>query len=215
MLDCPICFEIAGEIHQNHNEEYAKLILSKSHILWSDENISIIPSIGALNDTHVLIVPNRHVEAMCELNSIELQSVMTAKKMLDELFNNCVIYFEHGSCIKNKETSASSIVHAHLHALCLENDESLKTWFAKFFKATELDFSNISSICSDLKTNYIFYQGLDKKGLITYSDFFESQILRREISKYTKVEWNWRTYTNINLVNSVIRKYEILKDRGN
>ena len=214
MVNCPICFEIKGVIHPNHNKNYSKQILLSANIIWEDDFIAILPSIGALNDSHVLVVPKRHVNSICELTEEELLSFVNATKMLDKLFLNKVIFFEHGSYFQNQDTTASSIIHAHLHALCLEDDSELKNWFTNSFNNVQnvqkINFCDFLNIRDKLKTNYIFYQGLDDKGLIAYSEKFESQIMRKQISKLTNVQWNWREHDNFDIVKSVIEKYRYL-----
>ena len=154
---CPICCELKGKCCSSHNKEYSKIIEAGSNILWHDENIAIIPSIGALNKTHVLLVPIQHVPSISCLSYSEQKSLLLAKSFLQS-FDKNIIFFEHGTGRKYFNNSGASITHAHLHAIVIENDEAILEKMFNDYDVEIVEDNFLFTTCKSSEYNYIFYQ---------------------------------------------------------
>ena len=164
-------------------------------IIEETENFIVIPSRGSLVVGYVIVVPKQHCSCINELNELqkeELKATITKyrQKFFNE-FGKYPIIFEHGTNIVDSESSASSIVHAHLHIV---NHD---------FKNEELVINKLSlqqvgadAFYKNKNKSYISYIAPDFKHYITYNYNNVSQQVRIFIAEDLNIKerYNWRRH---------------------
>lgn len=209
MQQCNICIEINGNIHPFGDRRYNTLIKNRLNIIWMNESFTLIPSIGPLNEGHILIVPNNHISSFHYLNVQQISELEILKNAIRnynfEKFNQDTEFFEHGTGTINNYCG-SCVAHAHLHALPVPSSinkylTELKLW--KIDKDYIYDNQNVEN-------GYLSVEDVDGQLWYNNKDLYPSQVLRKYYYKYifSKEKWNWRTNPNILGVIAVIGKYK-------
>jgi len=178
MLDCKFC---------NRNpQDLANTIIEET------EHFYLMPATGCLVDGYLLVISKRHLYSMSTLTESEKSEYFSLlakyRKHFFDIYGNYPIIFEHGSVPLQKDTSASSIFHAHTHIVnhLFQNENKL------------LDDLNLSPLSSfpEMKQNYIFY--LNPQGKLYLSTHFPavSQLMRRRIATDLGIleQYNWKTH---------------------
>lgn len=205
---CCFCEEINGKsLWQDYNE---KLVKKGKNLIYKSDNFIIVPTFGALNESHALIIPLRHLYSIAEIDYNEKNELEIIKNILrnyiKENSNRETIFFEHGSGSKGNYHGAC-LTHAHLHVIA--------TKYELINKMENLNLKRISNEEFYKKDGtkdygYIFYENIDGNFYINTKDIFPSQIMRQYISKYltNKNEWDWRIYNKLEDILAVLKYYE-------
>lgn len=201
MYDCCLCKEIeTGYLDLGQSKHY-------STTLCQNARFCILPSLGAIVEGHLLIIPREHyvsIGAMPEDYIIEL-NVLKEKvhKIMHEVYGP-VIYFEHGPA-KPGEIAGCCIDHAHLHCIPLTVD-ILPKLFLKF-KSNEINNILYLKTVHENNQSYLYYENqMQKKYVFLVQDNLESQYMRRLIADAVgqSYRWNWREYNGISNINNTI-----------
>lgn len=174
----------------------------------------LLPSVGALNRTHLLIVPKRHVFNIASLEQGELKELERIKDSLtvfaQESLKTNLIFFEHGAGTEC-DSSGGCVEHAHLHVIsALEGVLALLEEYAHFVKLPSFDA--ISRV-GNTQLGYALLQDADGSVWEANNPKFPSQLFRRiyaQIQNGPEV-WNWRIDPRINEVKRVIDAYKQLR----
>jgi ATP adenylyltransferase len=193
MVDCILCSEL--EDHEERAPWNAPLI--------ETENFVVIPSLGALVEGWLLIVPKRHhisygalpVALRAEADALELQT----RELLESQYKKPVVTFEHGPSAA-KHGTGCGVDHAHLHLVPIECD-----LFAAVVSFVPPTVQWMASDWSEREhayrygLDYLYLKPPGSGGLIAVADDFGSQVFRRAISLHLGVEgeYSWRDYPRI------------------
>jgi diadenosine tetraphosphate (Ap4A) HIT family hydrolase len=214
MNTCQICNELTGNIDHHNCVEYTQLASVRKTVIATSEHFSVIPSIGALNKSHVLIVPNEHYLSFSSISIRHVNELSVLKEIIRKYnvdhANKKIIFFEHGTGTLNNNSGAC-IEHAHLHGI----------WEQKHFSATlfeEVVMRNYEQY-SDLANNadkmqgYIYFEDSDRKYWLANNPDTPSQYFRFLYSKMAGItsSWNWKILPRIDTVNDVLVYYNDLK----
>lgn len=208
---CSLCREINSETIPFGYEQYNLLIKNKLNIIAQNNSFTLIPSIGPLNNGHILIVPNRHILSFAELKSEELQDLLDIKNKIIN-YNNLfyglpVEFFEHGTGISNNYCG-SCISHAHLH--CVPSRVSLTNYINDI--GLKMVDTNIQNEITE--NGYLYFEDILGNVFFDNTGNYESQLFRKYYAKYIfkEIEWNWRTNPNLLGVIEVISYYQDMKN---
>lgn len=201
---CGICNEINGI---SFIDRYNKLVSERKNIIAETDNFLVVPSVGPLNDSHVMLVPKKHVNSF---NAVEDNIKSESRKILHKLnefikekTNNSLIFFESGAG-ENIDHSGGCIFHAHIH--CVYYTKDFETALNK-----EIKFSKIPSkhLTYDIKNGYVWYMNNKHDEFLCNNPLLPSQFLRYLYysSNLINGNWNWRRDNNINGVLKVIERY--------
>lgn len=205
---CGLCHEVGGSSINIESKKYAKLVESKRNIIYQTLNFCVVPSFGALHETHVLIVPRKHVFSMAQIaeNWTELNAIkQKIQSFVLEKCGNNVVFFEHGTGLR-EDTSGGCIDHAHLHSIESNaefNKSVLSVIASKNFQKSNLSFANVEE-------GYLYFQDVFQSEWIVNTPRLPSQFFRQLYSKSNinvKV-WNWRNHMNIGMIENVLRFYK-------
>lgn len=200
MINCRICAEMrvqAGRLPWNEP-------------LIETKNFVVIPSLGALVEGWVLVVPKEHEISMGalpltlreEAAEIERQTRVALRNQ----YEKPVIAFEHGPSAENHGTGCG-VDHAHLHLVPLECD--LLTCVRPFVPATTewkaCDWDDLAKAHA-AGLDYLYFRPEGRNGLMALSQDFGSQVFRKAIASFLRLEseFNWREYPQVETVSRTI-----------
>jgi diadenosine tetraphosphate (Ap4A) HIT family hydrolase len=101
--------------------EVGKLPRDHPRIVAQSGDLVVFPSLGELEDGHLLISPRYHVTSMLHLTAADREELVKEMHRIRETYRGAhghyPIFFEHGNPTRQQEGFANCIEHAHLHAL--------------------------------------------------------------------------------------------------
>lgn len=211
MNSCSVCNELVADSSNLSDLEYAKLVNNKSTIIYSTKNFAVLPSIGALNETHVLIVPKKHYLSFSQLPSSLDDEIKNIKALFNsytlEKIGKGLFYFEHGTG-KGCNTSGACISHAHVHAISLVNE--FQDSLFNHLKMEQLNMYQDLHFNADVINGYIFFEDSKKHYWIKNNPQVQSQYFRYLYVNVSNLSlnWNWRVSPNIDIVKQVLMFYK-------
>jgi diadenosine tetraphosphate (Ap4A) HIT family hydrolase len=203
---CSYCAELKGDSSKSYFlNSVSEEIGLENRYLFETESFVVFPSIGALVEGHLLLVPKEHITAIAHLDTTklsELENLIThIESVLLDVFDLPVIAMEHGVLVEEK-VERICVSHAHLHILPLNYD----LVSAISDKQTKV---KLSDFCSQaLNDDYL----LVSNNLEDYyiSDFNEhpSQYLRKLIFDNNSLDgdWNWIIDQRLNVMKNTFIK---------
>lgn len=208
--NCTLCEELSNN-SQVFDNDYSFIVKKGLNVIYKDIYYTILPSVGPLNEYHLLIATNQHFKSFSEIN-VEMFSYLrkVIKKIVNynkDILSLGTIFFEHGSCVTTKNDS-SCLEHAHLH--CIGSDVDILENIMSYIKFEKIEFYDLLNYNT---SSYLLYIDTNGTCWINNSDLVQSQFFRKVYSEITKKEeqWNWRQYPNIELVKTVIKNYKGLR----
>jgi ATP adenylyltransferase len=206
---CGICQEIQGRLPSEVCEGYFDLIRSNRNILFETRRLLVLPSVGPLNPSHVMVVPKKHVNSLAEAGSDYAQELSLAMEAIREhgakRLQKRVVFFESGTG-KLVSHSGGCIVHAHLHAVTESEGFQAETPMTRVGRG---DFFGKA----DLDGGYVLYVSAQGEYFLSNAPKLPSQFLRYLYSQCENTErlWNWRRHHNIEGVRKVVATFEGLQ----
>lgn len=202
---CGICDEINGVSFING---YDEIVAVKKNIIAETNNYLVVPSVGPLNDSHVMLIPKHHVNSLAAIEIGLQQEARTILRKLNEFMiqknNRSLIFFESGAG-ENIDHSGGCIFHAHIH--CVYNTQEFECALKK-----EIDFTKVKSqhLNFDTRHGYVWYMNDNYDEFICNNPLLPSQFLRYLYANSNSIHgnWNWRRDNNIIGVMKVIANYK-------
>lgn len=211
--DCSICAEIAGVKHKDFSNEFGELVSSGRTKLLETNNFIVTPSLGALNESHLLIISKRHYNSMALTNaghSNELESIIQLiRKYNKTTFNRETAFYESGAGTQ-ANLSGACVTHAHIHALiCTSKLESL---LLKDIPFTAITFNELYTK-ANTRRGYALYINSNNSVFICNEPDTPSQYFRFIYAKSNALTtgWNWKKNAHIDNIKKVITVYSNLK----
>lgn len=211
--NCNLCLEVLGSTNFTLNRKYVATIADKKHLLLTTENFAVVPSIGPLNESHVLILPKTHVRSFAELSDqrlFEVAGLLEKIKQYGKLTNGKeFIFFEHGTGSQS-DTAGGCIEHAHLHAIW--NAPKISEEFQKKLGLTKVPSSIPINQIGDNANGYAYFQDCDGTVFLKNNPKIPSQYFRQLYAKTldSQTVWNWRNHMNAKGIQKVIEYYSDL-----
>ena len=205
---CGICDEINGI---SLIKGYDKIVTAKKNIITETNDFLVVPSVGPLNNSHVMLIPKHHVNSFAVLDQDTRKKGKEILKKLNEFiihqYNSSLIFFESGAG-ENIDHSGGCIFHAHIH--CVYYTPEFEVALNK-----EIDFkkTNSTDLNFDTKNGYVWYMNNSYNEFLCNKPLLPSQFLRYLYSNANSIHgnWNWRRDNNITGVLEVIKAYENFK----
>lgn len=202
---CGICNEING---LSCIKGYDKIVSEKNNVIAENERFLVIPSVGPLNNSHVMLVPRYHVNSFAAINNDIKEEFHSILYKINEFIigktNKSLIFFESGAGEKI-DHSGGCIFHAHIH--CVYYTQEFETALNK-----EIEFNKIANqfLDYDTQNGYVWYMNNKYEEFLCNKPFLPSQFLRYLYANSNSIHgnWNWRRENNINGVLNVIDNYK-------
>lgn len=193
-----------NELYKN-NLDYLKNIGYKysNRILFKNKYFFIVPTVGSFIENYLLIIPNRHVCSMRDLNKEEIDNLEKIILHLESLYENS-IFFEHGS-LDSMNLGGSSIVHAHIHFL------PISTNLYKYTSNLDYKISEKFSDITSLNGEYLYLRQ-NSLNYFCENSGTESQFYRKIIANDLNISdyWNWKIYPYVNNMEYTYDNFSIL-----
>lgn len=201
---CGICDEINGI---SFIEGYDKIVGDKKNIIAETNDFLVVPSVGPLNNSHVMLIPKHHVNSFASIDREIRHEAREILRRLNEFMVNQtgrpLIFFESGAG-ENIDHSGGCIFHAHIH--CVYHTQEFESALNK-----EINFTKINNkeLNFDTRNGYVWYMNNGYHEFICNNPLLPSQFLRYLYSSSNSIHgnWNWRRDNNINGVMKVIDNY--------
>ncbi|KHO35111.1 hypothetical protein PI91_14095 [Enterobacter sp. FB] len=202
---CGICDEINGV---SFIEGYDKIVRDKKNIIAETNDFLIVPSVGPLNNSHVMLIPKHHVNSFASIDRGIRHEARAILRKLNEFMNNKtgrpLIFFESGAGNKI-DHSGGCIFHAHIH--CAYHSQEFESALNKEIDFTKIEDQNLNF---DTKNGYAWYMNNNYNEFLCNNPLLPSQFLRYLYSNSNSIHgnWNWRRDNNIIGVMKVIDNYK-------
>ncbi len=177
--------------------------------LFESPNFVVLPSLGALVEGWLLLLPKEHFLSFGTLPDRLVSEMQELKQevitRLDKLYGP-VSVFEHGPCAEGRSVGCG-VDHAHMHLVPIEWD--LRQAVAPFLP------SEVSWLSADLETcrdairnesDYLYLEQPVGKGHLVFGQNLGSQVFRRAIATHIGVpeEFNWRNDPQVENIEKTI-----------
>ncbi|WP_394787195.1 hypothetical protein [Rhodoferax sp.] len=207
-IKCNICKEISGFGAEECGKDYQELVALGENLIILGKHFAVIPSVGPLSNTHVMLVPLTHVNSFAELSTAALEeaSLLLEKLQLHvkQKIGRSLFFFESGAG-ELTDHSGGCITHAHIHCIAESIDFYDRLSREVLLKPVgRMDFSN-----ADKKHGYIWFMSSTGEAYICNNPLLPSQFLRYIYAQSTKIPsiWNWRRHTNFPSIKEVLNIY--------
>jgi ATP adenylyltransferase len=179
--------------------------------LFENNNFSVLPSMGALVEGWLLLLPKKHficVGALPESLALEFQQLKdVAAAFIQDVYGG-VSVFEHGPHRHNRKVGCG-VDHAHLHILPSRFDllSAVSPFVPESTRWLVGGLPECRAAYSESK-DYLYLEQQIGNGSIAVHDSFGSQLFRRGIAHELGVpnEYNWREFPNLKNVERTIRR---------
>jgi len=201
MTICRLCLD---HLPHGHSEAW-------NEPLFESPNFVVLPSLGALVEGWLLLVPKKHFICMGALpNSVvaEMQEMTLFLCSVLQQYYGQVCAFEHGPCRANLSVGCG-VDHAHLHIVPVSFDlSSAVTPFLPegvVWSEAGLEECRAAFIQGE---DYLYLEQPIGAGRIATHQGFGSQLFRRAIALRTGAlnQFNWREYPQLPKVYATIDK---------
>jgi len=189
-------------------------IQSWDKILFQSKNFTVFPSLGALIEGWLLIVPKDH--ALClgglsrELHS-ELDELRRQVSLALEECYGSVTVFEHGPA-QPCHSVGCGVDHAHLHILPTQINliEGVKEIFPEPLKWEPVRSVQETASLYEAGLPYLYVEQTPGRGFVTTHPNLQSQMFRKVVAKHIgRLErYNWREFHGEDNILSTIERLE-------
>jgi diadenosine tetraphosphate (Ap4A) HIT family hydrolase len=179
--------------------------------VFETENFVVVPSLGALVEGWVLIVPKQHAIAVGALSDSLISELQVVKARIASAlaahYRSPVCAFEHGPSDVGCKLGCG-VDHAHLHLVPLELD--LRTAIQPFMPAqVEWQYATMRDCRTAFEAGagYLYFEGPLGSGHIATGADFGSQLFRRAIATSIGAadQFSWRDHPQLPKVTATIR----------
>jgi ATP adenylyltransferase len=203
MSTCKLCAEMTAK---NGREPWNEFLLETEHF-------AVIPSLGALVEGWLLIVPKAHYISMgavpgdwrAEADALQEH----VHELLRDQYGQRILTFEHGPSAA-KHGTGCGVDHAHLHVVPLDCD---LLQFVKPFVSANVEWKTGDwqerSKAYQAGQDYLYFKPEGVTGRIALSEDFGSQVFRKAVSLYLGIpeQFSWREYPQLTIVRRTIEVF--------
>ena len=193
-----------------------ELVVRSSRAPWNEplvesENFVVLPSLGALVEGWLLVIPKEHYLSMgalpISLREEADQLENDTRVLLKAAYKSRIVTFEHGPSAANHGTGCG-VDHAHLHLLPLNCDllQYVRPFLPEPVKWEECNWDGRTDAHRrGLDYLYLKQEGAD--GLRAVSADFGSQVFRKAVSSYLgrQEQFSWHGFPQLRNVAKTIR----------
>lgn len=194
-----------------------RLCRSGLRVAWNtplskSPNFVVLPSLGALVEGWMLVVPKQHFLSMGALPDSMIPEMQRLKQNVFERLERmygAVCAFEHGPGGTQRSVGCG-VDHAHLHMLPLQFDlaSAVDTYLPSGSEWRDADLTDCR-LAARHGDDYLYLEQPIGRGRIVRHQNLGSQLFRRAIAAYLGLpeEFNWRKNPQIENVNRTIAAF--------
>jgi diadenosine tetraphosphate (Ap4A) HIT family hydrolase len=189
---CDFCDEFSGGNQNAFTRIYAPV--PKSRALFESENFVLVPSLGAIAEGHVLIIPKRHYTALADMPHRQIRELSELSERVRQIVFQSYgpsLLFEHG--VRSQGSGGCGIDHAHLHTVPFSHSADPFEILEKKYP-----FKAVSSIAelnykAPPNCSYLYYEEVCGRSWIFDVDYMPSQYVRKLLAESIGSQsWDWR-----------------------
>lgn len=210
--ECNICLEIMGQPSTELGDTFNSIVSQGKNVLLNWDDFLVIPSLGPLDETHVMIVPKFHIESFAALpldkRKVAEEIIKGVDTYASHELGEDLLFFESGAG-KLTTHSGGCIIHAHIHCL-----HACSQFEKRLFEEVELDLGKSNFEGLDLNFGYLWYLGSDRKPYCKNNPLLPSQFMRYLYATSCGGPglWNWRKNLCNDVYETALSKYENLSE---
>lgn len=182
--------------------------------LYETENFTVIPSLGAIVEGWLLIIPKTEIISYGYLQSTELYNEL--ESLIDDvgsfvrkLYGDFVV-FENGAYSPSRLVGCG-VDYAHIHIVPTTHNliDTIEKEFGIYYEWKQIDAIKESSNYILNNQPYLYYRNQQKQSLITTSENIPSQLFRKALALAMGVsnEYDWKTNPFIGNIHKTIEVY--------
>jgi len=192
LAKCDFCNELSGGWENSFSRIYGSHL--ESRVLVRSNNFAVVPSLGQIVESYLLVLPIKHFKAIGDLPRHYLDEFVAVCQCVGEVLNNESgpnILFEHGT--RSEGVGGCGIYHAHRHAVPLGKvSDPVDALKSRFPYAELTHLSEISKQSAGLPS-YLFYQDSHARLFLFDTGPLPSQYMRKVLADALgKDDWDWR-----------------------
>ncbi len=189
-------------------------VQSFEKILFQSKNFAVFPSLGALIEGWLLIVPKDHALCLGAL-SHELHSELDElRRQVSRALKECygpVTVFEHGPACPNHLVGCG-VDHAHLHVLPTQINliEGVKEIFPEPLEWKSVVSIQETAFYYEAGLPYLYVEQSPGQGYVTTHPNLQSQMFRKVIARHVgrPERFNWREFPETANIRSTVERLE-------
>lgn len=208
MVNCALCKALKNP----RKDKFWNIPLFQTDHFW------VLPSLGAMVDGWLLIVPKEHYLCMGEVpETLEAEFSELRHQVVDRLkafYNKPVVSFEHGPSRILKRTGCG-VDHAHVHFVPFAGDivKLAQPYVGNrsgWYSATPERMREAYAAGLD----YLYADSPGREAVMVTSREFSSQVFRRAIADSLQIsnEYQWREFPRLGTVENTIN--DLLAEPG-
>ncbi len=193
-----------------HNKEVYNTILFES------DNFLVIPSLGAIVEGWLLIIPKEHFISMGYIDNenmlSELEELIEKVGDLVQSTHGDYVIFENGAYSQNNLVGCG-VDYAHVHVVPTEHNliHEIESKFNVFYNWTSV--KNLKDTCKFIRQSkpYLYYRDQSKKSFVTTNENIPSQLFRRAIASSIGIDdkYDWKKYPFTDNIVKTINSYKL------
>jgi diadenosine tetraphosphate (Ap4A) HIT family hydrolase len=200
---CSLCHKISASSAQFWNVP-----------LFESSSLTVVPSVGALVEGWLLIVPKTHAISSGALPKHLARDLYTMTRFVYEsvsfIYGTACI-FEHGAVARGRAVGCG-VDHAHVHVAPVECDlvAAVSPLSPTEVRWRDADMVESCREAFEAGDDYLYVEQALSQGKIAQGPLFGSQLFRRAIAANAGVEeqFNWRDFPQIPTVEATVKKLE-------
>jgi len=199
MMACEVCNELSSNEPAFWNEP-----------LFESANFFVLPSLGALVEGWLLLLPKQHAVSMGALGDELIAEMQYVKNLLVSAMGRnypSVCAFEHGPSKANSLVGCG-VDHAHLHVVPLAFDlADAAAPFLPCDASWERSGWDHCRVAFRAGKDYLYLEQPIGSGRIAVHDSIGSQVFRKAIAARVGIpeQFNWREYPRLEVASRTIR----------
>ncbi len=199
-MACKICIDLSSKQPEFWNEP-----------LFESANFLVLPSLGALVESWLLVLPKKHAVSLGALDSDLIAEAKHVKNALVSQMTrtySSVCAFEHGPS-KANSLIGCGVDHAHLHIVALKFDllPAVQPFLPKDVRWSPASLAECQTAHSR-GDDYLYLEQPIGLGRIASHGEFGSQLFRRAIASQIGLpdQFSWREHPQLSNVSATIHQ---------
>jgi ATP adenylyltransferase len=213
--DCAFCSEIlTGRL----SDPILDLLGAPTfdRIVASTPEFLVVPSLGPLNEGHILLVSTEHIEcwrdATQELRAHALGAAVNLARRVSEAFDSPILIFENGTARHCTRSDNSCIDHLHIHILPL-SEAHVQAVVRSLPTADVIYPAHLIQTRFDSSLDYVSAGPAGGSMTVLQAKSIERQLIRRQIASLLGSPdlWNWRDFPQLDRVLNMVSVLRAMK----
>lgn len=189
-------------------------------VLFQSPNFVVLPTVGAIVEGWLLLVPKKHYLCMAALGNDLLSELNKLREYVSLVLQDCygsIAVFEHGPA-RPKQAVGCGVDHAHLHMLPTNCNliDGIREVFPDSLQWRSVKGIQDAAAFYTAELPYLYVEQPLNEAYLASHPNLPSQLFRRVLAAYTgrPERYDWRTFPEEHNVESTVRTLEAWTSRN-